>query len=38
MGGHDYNPASWPGVIQAVHEFFPTDKLTIINGSWLTYL
>lgn len=38
IAGHDYNPVSWPGVIKAVHEFFPKEKITIMGGSWLMKL
>ncbi len=35
IGGHDYDP-SWPGVIQAVNEFFrDRGPLETFEGSWL---
>ncbi len=38
FAGHDYNPISWPGVVQAVHELFPTDKIKIMGECWLIHL
>jgi predicted O-methyltransferase YrrM len=38
FAGHDYNPTSWPGVIKAVHEFFPKEKVAVMRSSWLTKL
>jgi cephalosporin hydroxylase len=35
IGGHDYNPKDWAGVVQAVNESFSKDKLEIIDSSWL---
>lgn len=34
IGGHDYNPNSFPGVIKAVNEKF-TNNVKIIGDSWL---
>ena len=31
LGGHDYNPQDWPGVIRAVNEKFPTEVLKPSN-------
>lgn len=38
FAGHDYNPVSWPGVIQAVHETFDKDKIEVIVESWMIIL
>ncbi len=35
FAGHDYNPNSFPGVIQAVNEIFP-NNFTLIGDSWIT--
>ena len=35
FAGHDWNPGSWPGVVQAVKDSFNEDQIKIINGSWL---
>lgn len=35
IAGHDYNPISWPGVIKAVHECFPENKIKVIGASWI---
>lgn len=38
IGGHDYNPTDWAGVVKAVDESFTKDKLEIIKSSWLVRL
>lgn len=33
IAGHDYNPNAFPGVIQAVNEFFGEENITVSNQS-----
>ena len=35
FAGHDYNPNSFPGVIQAVNELFP-NNFTVVGDVWFT--
>jgi glycosyltransferase involved in cell wall biosynthesis len=35
IAGDDYNPTSFPGVIKAVHEILPNDKITFCDSCWV---
>ena len=38
IGGHDYNEKDWPGVVQAVNEYFGEKNIKVIRnntGSWV---
>jgi len=37
IGGHDYHPTGWPGVVQAVNETVGVDKV-FPDGSWIKKL
>ena len=37
IGGHDYHPTGWPGVVQAVNETVGVDKI-FPDGSWIKKL
>lgn len=39
IGGHDYNPGVWDGVVEAVNEIFPNNKIHVhVDTSWLVNL
>lgn len=38
FAGHDWNPISWPGVVQAVKETFRADQIKVIGECWLINL
>tara|TARA_Y100000004_G_C8911674_1_gene411194 strand:- start:334 stop:915 length:582 start_codon:yes stop_codon:yes gene_type:complete len=39
IGGHDYNPGVWDGVVKAVDEIFPNNKIHVhLDTSWLVNL
>jgi hypothetical protein len=35
LAGHDYNPGSWPGVVQAVNEKFHDQFRILDNSTWV---
>jgi predicted O-methyltransferase YrrM len=35
IAGDDYNPASFPGVIKAVHEIFTNDQISFMDSCWV---
>jgi hypothetical protein len=37
IGGHDYHPQGWPGVVKAVEETVGVDKV-FPDGSWIKKL
>lgn len=37
MLGDDYSPDTWNGVVKAVHEFFPQDKINVDQNKWWVY-
>lgn len=37
MLGDDYSPNTWDGVVKAVHEFFPKEKINVDKNKWWVY-
>ncbi len=35
IAGDDYNPTSFPGVVQAVHEIFTNEQITFCDSCWV---